>query len=109
MGLDHPLMSEALQRWQGLDAETIGVLDRLADQGPAVVSWWLIRAEGKEGDQRSFVQSLAVTAEGRRVPKLERPGIDLLARFPRPRPSFSLKASAAHSCMTPSSPCYSES
>ena len=89
MGLDHPLMSEALQRWQGLDAETIGV-SIVGDQGPAVVSWWLIRAEGKEGDQRSFVQSLAVTAEGRRVPKLERPGIDLLARFPGPS-SFSLK------------------
>ena len=81
MGLDHPLMSEALQRWQGLDAEMLGVAVG-GDEGPAVVSWWLIRAEGKDGEQRSFVQPIAITSEGKRVPKLERQGIDLLTRPP---------------------------
>ena len=79
MGLDHPLMSEALKRWKSLDAEMLGVAVA-GDEGLAVVSCWLIRAEGKDGEQRSFVQWLAVTAEGRRVPKLERLGIDLLTR-----------------------------
>ena len=81
MGLDHPLMSQALQRCQGLDAELLGVAVA-GDDGPGAVSWWLIRAEGKDGEQRSFVQSLAVSAEGRRVPKLERTGFDLLNRPP---------------------------
>ena len=83
IGLDHPLISEALQRWQGLDAGMLGVAVA-GDDGPAVASWWLIRAEGKDGEQRSFVQSLAVTAEGRRVPRLELLGIDLLTRPPGP-------------------------
>ena len=83
MGLDHPLISDALQRWQGLDAEMLGVAVA-GDDGPAVASWWLIRAEGKDGEQRSFVRSLAVTADGRRLPKLELLGMDLLTRPPGP-------------------------
>ena len=87
MGLDHPLMSEALKRWQGLDAEALGVAVK-GNGSPAVVSWWLIHTEGKNGRRRSFVQSLAVSTEGRRVPILERRGIDLLKQEPGP-PSLS--------------------
>ena len=79
MGLDHPLVSEALQRWQGLDAEMLGAVVA-GDDGPAVVSWWLIQAEGSSGEHRSFVQPLAVSAEGRRMTTLERLGVDLLTR-----------------------------
>ena len=81
MGLDHPLMSELLQRWQDLDAEMLGVAVA-GDDGPAVVSWWLIHTEGKNGEHRSLVLPLAVTAEGRREPKLERQGVDLLNQPP---------------------------
>ena len=77
MGLDHPLMREALQRWKSLDAEMLGT-SVVRDDGPAVVSWWLIQAEGKGGEHRSLVQPLAVNAEGRRMTKLERQGVDLL-------------------------------
>lgn len=79
MGLDHLLVSEALQRWQGLDAEMLGAVVA-GDDGPAVVSWWLIQADGKSGEHRSFVQPLAVSAAGRRMTKLEREGVDLLSR-----------------------------
>ena len=81
MGLDHPLMSELLQRWQDLDAEMLGVAVA-GDDGPAVVSWWLIHTEGKNGEHRSLVLPLAVTAEGRREPSLERRGVDLLNQPP---------------------------
>ena len=79
MGLDHPLMVGELNRWQGLNAELLGVAVA-GDEGPAVVSWWLIHTEGRDGEHRSFVQSFAVNVEGRRVPKLEREGVDLLKR-----------------------------
>jgi hypothetical protein len=81
MGLDHPLMLEALKRWQGLEPEMLGVaVDGI--EGPAVVSWWLIHTQGKNGEHRSFVQALAVGDDGKRVPKLERKGVDLLKRQP---------------------------
>ncbi len=83
MGLDHPLMAEALQRWQGLDAEMLGVAVA-GDDGPAVLSWWSIHTEGRNGEHRSFVQPLAVSTEGGRAPKLERKGVDLLNRRPGP-------------------------
>ncbi len=78
MGLDHPLMSEALQRWQDLDAEMLGVAVA-GDCDPAAVSWWLIHTDGEHG---SLVLPLAVGAEGRREPKLERLGVDLLNEAP---------------------------
>ncbi len=81
MGLDHPLMLEALKRWQGLDPELIGVAVE-GNEGPAVVSWWLIHTEGKSGEHRSFVKPLAIGQTGNRIPKLERKGIDLLKRQP---------------------------
>ena len=81
MGLDHPLMLKALTRWQGLVPETIGVAVG-GDDGPAVVSWWLIHTQGRNGEHRAFVQPLAVGHDGKRIPKLEREGIDLLKRHP---------------------------
>ena len=81
MGLDHPLMIEAMKRWQGLDPEMLGVSVN-GDDGPAVVSWWLIQIEGKSGEHRSFVKPLTVRTDGKRVPILERNGVDLLKRRP---------------------------
>ena len=81
MGLDHPVMVETLQRWQGLRPERLGVAVA-GKEGPAVVSWWLIHTEGMDGKRRAFVQPLAVSAEGKRLRKLEATGIDLLTRHP---------------------------
>ena len=81
MGLDHPLMLEALKRWQGLDPEMLGVsVD--GNDGPAVASLWLIHTQGMNGEHRSFFKPLIVGADGRRIPKLERNGDDLLKRPP---------------------------
>ena len=79
IGLDHPLMVEALERWQGLLPEMLGVTVE-GGEGPAVVSWWLIQTQGKSGEQRSSLQILAVDQDGKRISKLEQEGIDLLRR-----------------------------
>ena len=74
-------MLKALKRWQGLDPEMLAVsVD--GNDGPAVVSWWLIHTEGMNGEHRSFVKPLTVGVNGMRVQKLERKGIDLLKRQP---------------------------
>ena len=89
MGLDHPVMREALDRWRDLDPELLGVAVA-GSEGPAVVSWWLIHTQGKDGRSRGFVQPFATTAEGKRLPKLEVNAIELLERQPGP-PCLSLE------------------
>ena len=82
MGLDHPLVIEALNRWQRLDPEMLGVsVD--GNDGPVVASWWLVRTHGMSGEHRSFVKLLTVGLNGKRIPSLEHNGIDLLNRQPR--------------------------
>ena len=81
IGLDHPLVVDALKRWQDLEPEMLGVAVD-GDDGPAAVSWWLVRSIGENSQQHTFVRPLAVNADGARVPKLERDGPDLLRRPP---------------------------
>ena len=101
MGLDHPLMLDALKRWQGLDPEMIGVsVD--GNDGPAVVSSWLIHTQGSNGEHRSFVRTLIVGADGRRIPQLECKGVDLLKRRPgRSRLSAKQRRELLHGTLEP--------
>ena len=46
-----------------LDPELRGVAVA-GNDGPAVVSWWSIKTEGKDWEHRTFVQPLAVSTEG---------------------------------------------
>ena len=72
------------------------------DEGPAVVSWWLIHTEGKDGKRRAFVQPLAVSAEGKRLRKLETIGTDLLTRGPgRPVLSIEQRRQLLHDTLEP--------
>jgi len=81
MGIDHPLMLEALRRWQNLNPEMFGVAVD-GEAGPAVVSWWLIHTQGKNGEHRSFIQPLAIDGQGKRIPTLERQGLELFHHKP---------------------------
>lgn len=90
IGLDHPLLVAALRRWQRLEPERLGAAaagggeagGTVSGNGAAVVSWWSIRIDGGDGERRSLVQPLAVAANGRRLPQLERAGADLFRRPP---------------------------
>ena len=86
MGLDHPLLVAALRRWQSVEPELLGAAlaggAAMSGNGAAVVSWWLIHTDGKDGESRSLVQRLAVDVSGRRLPRLERESVDLLTRQP---------------------------
>ena len=101
MGLDHPIMLDAISRWQGLEPEMLGVaVDRSGDA--AVVSLWLIHAQGNNGEHRSFVLPLAVDLSGKRLPQLDHEGMDLLKRPPgQPRLSTKQRHELLHDALEP--------
>jgi len=81
MGLDHPRLSSALNKWQGLPPEQLAAAV-VGDNGDAVVSWWVVEATGKGGEHSAFLQTLAVDQEGKRLPQLERKGALLFEQKP---------------------------
>lgn len=89
IGLDHPLVVDAVRRWQSLEPEMLGVAVE-GDDEPAVLSCWLVHSMDADSQQHTFIRLLAVNADGARVPKLEREGPELLRR-PPDGTCFSLK------------------
>jgi hypothetical protein len=70
MGLDHPLIEAAVERWKALPPEECGVAVR-GNGEPGVITWWLVETHGKRGEARRIVQPIAVTSNGLRAPTLE--------------------------------------
>jgi superfamily II DNA or RNA helicase len=79
LGLDHPLVQDALKRWQMASPERIGVAVSGPD-GPGVLTWWLVETRGPSGERRSCVLPLGVSDDGKRNARLERVGARLFAR-----------------------------
>ena len=90
MGLDHPWMLRSLDEWRATQPESIGVCVR-ASGASGVVSWWLVQTQGKSGEQRSFVQVVAVGSDRNRNPELEREASKLFDLQPA-RPSSTLES-----------------
>ncbi|MFH7242130.1 MAG: SNF2-related protein [Spirulina sp.] len=82
MGLDHPVMEQALQKWQNVVPEELGASVIGDDEMPAVLTWWLIEVLGQRGEQQFVLKSLATNPNGKRLPTLERKGIDVLMQAP---------------------------
>jgi hypothetical protein len=71
LGLDHPLIAGLLSDFRGTPPEEIGA--SVADGGASgVISCWLINARMPKGEQRVFLQPIAMRADGQRVPPWER-------------------------------------
>ena len=79
LGLDHPLVQEAITRWRAVSPESIGVAVA-GSEGPGVLTWWLIETRGLSGEHRSTVFPLAVNEEGKRNARLERIGEGVFKR-----------------------------
>ncbi len=79
LGLDHPLLSAALRRWQELPPEELGVVVE-GDQDSGALAWWRIETRGPAGEHRLHVIPLGVGLDGRRSPRLERLGPALFRR-----------------------------
>lgn len=79
LGLDHPLVQEAIKRGQATSPEKIGI-SVSGPEGPGVLTWWLVETRGTSGEHRACVLSLGVSSDGKRNGRLERLGTDVFTR-----------------------------
>jgi hypothetical protein len=63
---------EELGRWRSLPPEEVGLVVEGDSPDQAFVSTWLVEVTGKSGDRRVVLQTIAVKADGTRVPAMER-------------------------------------
>lgn len=82
LGLDHPFVQEALLRHGGLAPEELGTAVEGRGDGPAVVTWWHVEAQGEGRERTSTVLRLSVSPGGLRLPLLERRAEELFGRGP---------------------------
>lgn len=80
LGLDHPVVQQALERWRSVPPETIGVAVRAQDCPPGVLTWWQVETRTPGGQTAVRIQPVGVGLDGSRLPPLERLG-DALFRF----------------------------
>ncbi len=73
LGLDHPVMQTALDRWANLSPEEIGLSVTSAEvDKPSVLSLWKVTSSTASGERRVIMQPIAVGADGTRIPAIER-------------------------------------
>jgi Helicase conserved C-terminal domain len=73
LGLDHSLIADLLSAHRATPPENIGVSVVAGDGGmDGVISCWLINARMLKGEQRVFLQPIAVRVDGQRMPSWER-------------------------------------
>lgn len=93
LGLDHPLVSGAIQTWQALPPEQFG-LSVAAEEGPGALTWWAIETRGPSGEHRACVLQVGVSLDGKRDARLERVGVAVFARLPtEPQMTFEQRRS----------------
>ena len=74
LGLDHPIIQSELTRWRSLPPEAIGIAVTADLDAPALLSIWIVETTTGNGDRRIFIQPIAITLDGIRVPAIERQG-----------------------------------
>ncbi len=74
LGLDHPIVEDALKRWRALPPEDIGVAVEVESAESGVLTFWIIQSHGKKGDKRTHLQAVGVGLDGARSVGLERRG-----------------------------------
>ncbi len=72
LGLDHPLVEEALGRWRGAPPESLGIAVQGDMDATVLLSLWLVETSSSNREGRIIVQPIAVKADGTRVPVVER-------------------------------------
>lgn len=82
LGLDHPLVQDALRRHSGVEPEQVGVAVASNGEPPSAVTWWLVEAHGAGSERSSKLIRLAVDGEGTRQPPVERQADALFHRAP---------------------------
>jgi SNF2-related domain/Helicase conserved C-terminal domain len=73
LGLDHPLVTDLLAVHRATPPENIGLAVATGDATTrGVITCWLINARMPKGEQRVFLQPIAIRDDGQRMPPWER-------------------------------------
>jgi len=82
LGLDHPMVSEELRRWRSADPEQLGCSVRSPNGERGIAGWWYVEGRGTKGEHVAYVQCLAFSLDGTRLPAVERLPEKLLSAEP---------------------------
>ena len=72
IGIDHPLVSKAMNRWRKAGLEDIGAAATVGVGQDVVLTMWLVQAYGTGADAGTYVIPLAIDHDGKRVPAVEK-------------------------------------
>lgn len=72
LGIDHPLMDALLMRWRSTPAEQAGAAVKVGLARKTVLTLWLVQTYGRGSDAGAHLVPIAVDAEGKRAPALEK-------------------------------------
>lgn len=72
MGIDHPILSDAIQQWQSVKPSQLGTTVNSEDSTNGVLTVWRIQSFGGDSETRSFVFPIALDKTGQRLPIIER-------------------------------------
>jgi hypothetical protein len=102
LGLDHPIVEDALGRARATAPEDLGVAVK-ADEGlTGIAIWWLIEAATQKGERRSFVLPLVSREDGSRVLQAERSSDRFFSLPPvQSRMSYSIRLDFLHRVVEP--------
>jgi SNF2 family DNA or RNA helicase len=89
LGIDHPVIKQALERWRGLPPEELGVAVQSDGQGAGVLSWWMVESNTAKGEQRLYLVPLATRPDGTRMPSWEKQADKLMHGAPA-APTFDI-------------------
>jgi hypothetical protein len=85
VGLDHPLIQRELSRWRETPPEQLGLCVQ-GSGASAVLTHWLVEAQGGRGERRRIVLPLACLRDGTRSPAIERMGTSVFGLPPATSP-----------------------
>lgn len=72
LGIDHPLMTALLSRWQSAPAESAGAAASIGLPQRAVLTLWMVQTYGRGNDSGAHLVPIAVDGSGKRLPSLEK-------------------------------------
>ena len=76
LGIDHPLMTELLNRWRTVDPEEIGSTATIGIGTKSALTFWLIQGFDRGSDTMAQLIPIAVDADGKRIPAIEKKARD---------------------------------
>lgn len=72
LGLDHPFMTELLNRWQKTPPDQLGAAAAIGHSQRSILTVWFIQGYDRGSDTMSQIIPIAVDEEGTRIPAVEK-------------------------------------